>query len=107
MRTINESDWKLLRALHPIALERFCQRALSDIERLADDDAKTSHERYLAIHDLVQRRDRELADTFNDLRRSTAIEQLAHMRVLNLLTDEEMARFSPDTREIIRFLTGR
>jgi hypothetical protein len=55
----------------------------------------------------VQQRDRELAAIFNDPRRSTALEQLAHMWALDSLTDDEMARFSPDTREVIRFLTGR
>jgi hypothetical protein len=49
----------------------------------------------------------ELADIFDDPRRSTAIEQLAHMWALKLVTDDEMARFSPDTCEAIRFLTGR
>ncbi len=35
VHTISEPDWKLYRQLHPIALERFCQRVLSDLERLA------------------------------------------------------------------------
>lgn len=106
MRTINEPDWKLLRQLHPLALERFCQRVLSDIEGLAQDSAKTNHERYLAIYRLIQQRDSELAEIFNDQRRSTAIEKLARMRALNLVTDDEMARFSPDIRQIVQFLTG-
>ena len=107
VRTISESDWKLFRQLRPIALERFCQRALSDIDGLAHDGAKTGHERYLAIYALMQQRDSELAGIFNDLRRSTALEQLAHLQALNLLTEDEMAHFSPDTLEVIRFLTGR
>lgn len=107
MLAISEPDWKLYRQLHPVALERFCQRVLSDIEGLAKDSAKTSHERYLAIYSLIQQRDRELADIFNDQRRSTAIERLAQMRALNLVTDDEMAHFSPDTCQVIRFFTGR
>ena len=107
MHTISEPDWKLLRQLRPLALERFCQRVLSDIERLAQESAKTSHERYLAIYDLMQQRDRELADTFNDQRRTTAFEQLARMRALNLLTDDEVAHFSSDAREVVRFFAGR
>lgn len=107
MHTISEPDWKLFRQLRPIVLERFCQRVLSGIEGLAHDDAKTSYERYLAIYGLVQQRDRELADIFNDPRRSTALEQLAHMWDLNLLTEDEMSHFSPHIREVIRFLTGQ
>jgi hypothetical protein len=107
MRAISEPDWKLCRQLHPVALERFCRRVLSDIEGLAEDSAKTSHERYLAIYRLMQQRDRELAGIFDDQRRSTAIEKLARMHVLGLVTDDEMAHFSADSREVIRFLTGR
>jgi hypothetical protein len=107
VRAINEPDWKHFRALHPIVLERFCQRVLSEIAGLAQDSAGTSHERYLAIYRLMPQRDRELADIFDDLRRSTAIAQLAHMWALDLLTEDEMARFSPDTREVVRFLAGR
>jgi hypothetical protein len=42
-----------------------------------------------------------------DPRRSTAIEQLAHMAALKLVAEDEIARFNPDTREIVRFLTGQ
>lgn len=107
MRAISEPDWKLYRLLCPLALERFCQRVLSDIEELARDSTKTSHERYLTIYRLIQQRDNELAGIFNDQRRSTAIEQLAHMRALDLVTDDEMARFNPDTREVVRFFLGQ
>jgi hypothetical protein len=107
MRAISEPDWKLCRQLHPVALERFCRRVLSDIEGLAKDSSKTSHDRYLAIYGLMQQRDRELAGIFDDQRRSTAIEKLARMRTLNFVTDDEMASFSPETCEVIQFLVGR
>jgi hypothetical protein len=107
VRAISEPDWRVYRQLCPLALERFCQRVLSDIEGLARDSAKTSHERYLAIYGLIQQRDNELAGIFNDQRRSTAIEKLARMRALNLVTDDEVASFSPETCEVIQFLVGR
>jgi hypothetical protein len=103
-RTISESDWKLFRQFQPIALERFCQRVLSEIHRLASGADKTSHERYLAVFELIQRRDRELADAFNDFRRSTALRQLACIQSHQLLTEEELSRFSPETREVVHFL---
>jgi hypothetical protein len=48
-----------------------------------------------------------LTGLFNDPRRSTAIEKLARMRALNLVTDDEMASFNPQTCEVIQFLVGR
>jgi hypothetical protein len=47
-REIKEADWKLLRRLHPLALERFCERALAEIESVKHDDARSFHQRYLA-----------------------------------------------------------
>jgi hypothetical protein len=105
-RTISEPDWKVFRQLQPLALERYCERVLTEIKQIAADSKKTSHERYLATYKLLQRRDRELADAFDDLRRSTALRQLACLQSHELLTDEEMARFSSETREVVRFFLG-
>jgi len=36
-REIKESDGKVLRRLHPLALERFCERVLAEIEHVNND----------------------------------------------------------------------
>lgn len=102
-RAISESDWKVFRRLREVALERFCQRVLDEIGRVAADENKTSHERYLAVCKLIERRDGELADAFDDPRRSAALQQLACIQSHELLTEEEMSRFSPETREAVQF----
>ena len=48
-REIKESDWKLFKQLHPVALERFSQRILSEIGSINADSAKSFHQRYLDI----------------------------------------------------------
>jgi hypothetical protein len=104
---MTESEWKLFRQLQAVALERFCERVLSEVGRLAADTRKNHHERYLAVFKLMERRDKELADAFNNPRRSTALLQLARLQGLGLLTDEEFARFSPETRASVQvFLKG-
>jgi hypothetical protein len=103
-RGIHESDWKLFRRLQPLALDRFCQRVLADVTRLAADSDTSNHERYLAVFRLLQRRDKELADAFNDPRRSTALIQLARIRFQELLTEEEFTCFSPETRASVQVL---
>jgi hypothetical protein len=100
---IAEREWRILRELKPIALERLCQRVLSELVRIASDDTKGAHERYLAIFKVINQRDDEIASAFNDLRRSTAMQRLACMKYLELLTEEEMSRFSPETRDSIDF----
>ena len=102
MRDIKESDRKLLRQLKPVALDRYCERVLSEVGRAAAEPGASAHARYLNVFNLIQRRNRELADAFDDVRRSTALLRLACIRSHGLLTDEELARFSADTREALR-----
>ena len=101
MREIKESDWKLFRQLWAVALERYCQRVLDESERLHRDAGQSTHERFLAIYQLFRQRDKELASLFDDFRRSTASLQLAAIHARGLLTDEEFARFSEETRNAL------
>jgi len=103
-RRIPESDWKIFRKLHEVALERFCERVLTEVGRAAESRGKTAHERYLANFKLLKRRDAQLADAFNDMSRSKMLLHLARIQAHKLLTDEEFARFSPETREAVRGL---
>lgn len=106
-RNISEADWRHLRRLKPVALDRFCQRVLAEVTTLAADGSSGAHERYLALFDLIQERDSELAAAFNDLRRSTALVQLARLRSLGLVTDAEFDGFSAETRGVVAvFLKG-
>jgi hypothetical protein len=99
---IRESDWKLLRQLEKLALERLCQRVLDEAAQLAASTDGSSHERYLALYRLIKARAQRLAEAFDDLRRSTALEQLARIRAERLLTDEEFSRFSDETRKSVQ-----
>lgn len=106
LRDIKESDWKLLRQFKTIALDRLCERVLAEIRYISSDAGRTNHERYLAVYEAIHRCDREIADTFNDLRRSNALVKLAQMKSLKLLTDEELSQFSEQTREVLDYLAG-
>lgn len=95
---IRESDWKLFKEVRAAALERFCEGILAEVADLAGDQSKGSHERYLLVYGLIKERDALIADAFNDLRRSTMLRQLGFMWSLELVTDEEFARFSPEAQ---------
>jgi hypothetical protein len=79
MREIKEPDWKVLRRVHPLALERFCERVLAEIDRVSRDGATSHHARYLQIFRILQQRDREMARLFDNPRRSHALTMLAQM----------------------------
>jgi hypothetical protein len=106
MREIKESDWKLLRQLHSEALERLCKQILLDIERINSDRAKSFHQKYLDIYEVLQRRDKEIAQTFDGLRRSTVLVQVASMKARGLLTEDEFLRFSQETQDAVDLLLG-
>lgn len=103
-REIRETDWKIFRELRPVALERFCQRVLDEIAKIASQSNQGSHKRYLAVFKCLNRRDDELADAFNNPRRSVAIVQLARIHFHNLLDEEEFLRFSEETRASVQGL---
>lgn len=93
--------------MHPVALERFCEQVLSEVGQSISDTRKSAHERYLAVYRMLKRRDKELAKAFDDMRRSTALLQLAVIRSQGLLTDEEFARFSPEARAVVQVFLER
>ncbi|MEX0715815.1 MAG: hypothetical protein WD066_04475 [Planctomycetaceae bacterium] len=106
MRRMSEADWKVFREVHAIALERFCERVLGEVGDLLPDDGRSAHERYLAAYDLIQQRDKELANAFGDFSRSTAWQQLAIIHARGLMTENELARFSDETREVVNLYRG-
>ena len=102
---MTERDWKILREVSRLALERFCERVLQECASVTADHSRTAHERYLKLFRLIEKRDREVARAFNDLRRSTAIQRLIAMHHLGVVTEEEMERFSLQTRETVEALS--
>lgn len=101
-----EADWKVLRSLKQTALDRYCERVMDECRQVIDDRNGSPHERYLRMFKLLQKRDDDLANAFNDLKRSQAVQRISWMRYLKLLTDEEWERFSPKTRDTVQFLAG-
>jgi hypothetical protein len=84
-----ESDWKVFRELREVALDRFCRRVVDEIEPLRLNAPRSHHERYLDLLRLLQERDQEIANAFDDPRRSQMIFQLAAMHACGLLEPEE------------------
>ena len=98
---IKESDWKLLRRLHQVALERFCKRVLAEVRSAAADTGDGYHDRYLRVFELIRDHDKTIGWAFNDMRRSKALILLANIKHEGLLTAAELAQFSPETRQAI------
>ena len=103
---IPEADWRVFRSLHPIWIDRFCKRVNGELLRTLSDDSRDAYEQYLAAYKLIHKRDKELASAFDDFRRSTAVFQIAIIRKLGVITDEELGRFSESTRASLQHFRG-
>jgi len=86
-----ERDWKHLRALHRVALDRYCARILKECVAVVSDSTSSPQEQYLRLYRLLRERDASVATAFDDLRRSTATRRLASMVALDLLTANVIA----------------
>ncbi|MFO8035240.1 MAG: hypothetical protein R6U57_01230 [Anaerolineales bacterium] len=74
------------------------------VEDIITDEHKSAHERYLELWKTLKTEDEDIAFMFDNLRRSTALQQLARWKFNNLVTDEEMKAFSAETLEKVNAL---
>ena len=94
-----ERDWKHLRAVQPAALARYCERVLDEATAVIHAREEPAHARYLRLFRLLKERDRVLGNAFDDMRRSTALRRVAALVGLGVLTDAELAGFTPEVRD--------
>jgi hypothetical protein len=101
-REIPESDWKILSRLKPLTLDRLCQRILKTSEDIIVRAKEGGyHNAYLELYKHVQTNDKRLSNCFDDWKRSQALEILTNWKSEELLTEEEFAAFSSETRMIV------
>lgn len=104
MNDFPEQDWRIFRDLSKVALDRFFSRIFDEVAKLVTDESRPPTDRYHKLYKLIQKRDREVADAFDNPRRSTALTQLLRLRGMKLITDEEFARFSELTQKRVKLL---
>jgi hypothetical protein len=103
MKSVPESDWKKFKPLRDKALARLCDQILAEVGSTMADGALSSHEQYLEIYSLIQKRNKELGRIFDGYSRSRMLSQLSMMQSYELLEPDELASFSESTQD---FLAG-
>lgn len=108
MHNLPESDWKILSRLKPLALDRLCQQILITSEDIIVRTTEGGyHSAYLELFKHIQANDKRLSSCFDDWKRAQALFILANWRREKLITDDEFAAFSLETRNAITpFLKG-
>lgn len=108
---IKESDWKVFKKIRPIALQRYCDKVMKNVDEIINNKQRDSHDRYLSMYEIVQDGDEKLSSMFDSFSRSKATNQLVMFYDTGIISDEELAQFSDETREyvlaIIKFWRDR
>lgn len=99
MERLPERDWKVFSRLKPLALDRKYQIALNEFRRILADTTSTNKERYHAIYEAVHKQDKDVAIAFDHFSRSKAPINLLIWHNHGLITEEEFAEFSEETRQ--------
>jgi hypothetical protein len=63
---IKESDWKIFKELRPLALQRYCERVMEDVDKIIHVSERDAHERYIEMYKIVRDGDKRLPDIFAD-----------------------------------------
>ena len=98
-RPISERDWKVFREVRETALARFSEKILVEAQGEIERPSRSAHDRYRGLLQHLQKRDDDIGRAFDDFRRSTAVMQLGMMHSMDLLTADELSRFSTETRQ--------
>lgn len=102
---IKESDWKYLKKLKPILLERACANINKEAELILENkENRDQYQVYLALYDHYQKKDDMIADCFNDYRRSTAKQRILRLVDYGIMSEVELQGFSDDTKGFVELI---
>ena len=97
---MKESDWKIFVKIKKMALEKYCSNVLEESQALINDDKTSSHERYINLFQLIQKRDKTIARIFNGHSRSNAWLQLMGMRQEGIADNALLTQLSEDFQKV-------
>jgi hypothetical protein len=94
-----------LRNLKKTLLDRLCSRILDNIQAECDPEKREPdvQRQYYKVYDLIKKQDKMVADCFDDWRRSKVFLKILFLLQYQVITAEEIAQLSDETRERIKF----
>ena len=106
MNSIAEKDWKLLRSMKEEKLNLACGEILQKVSKEMEFEENEEHKSYLKVWEILNSEDRKICEMFDDLKRSNAILKLVSWQQNGLLTEQEISKFSAQTRSTIEAMAG-
>ncbi len=105
---IKESDWKYLRKLQPMLLERACARINKEAALiLKNGENGGQHQLYRDVYRHYNQNDDMIAECFDDYRRSKAKLRILSLVRHGIMSNEELHGFSDDTIEFVEYMMER
>jgi hypothetical protein len=102
---IKESDWKYLKKLKPVLLERACANINKEAQLILENkENRDQYQLYMALYDHYQKKDDMIADCFDDYRRSTAKQRILSLVYYGIMSEVELQGFSDDTKEFVEIM---
>jgi len=98
MNSFPEKDWKQLRSIQQEKLAFVCGQILDETGRIANEREGGEHQAFLNLWEVINEGNAQIAELFDDVRRSTALQLLIAWRKHGLLDEEEMGLFSEETQ---------
>ena len=98
MADIKESDWKIFKSIREQAIEKYCERCLSEFQEVIDRK-ETAHNRYLLMYRIVENLDKKMELIFQNLSRSKAVLELMAIRAQNLADESLVSKLSLELQE--------
>ena len=102
---IKESDWKYLKKLKPVLLERACANINKEAQLILENkENHDQHQVYLAIYKHYEKKDDMIADCFNDYRRSTAKQRILRLVDYGIMSEDELQGSNDDTKGFVELI---
>ncbi len=101
-RDIAERDWKVFKELHAIAMDRFFEKAVKEMQPLLWAKNKPAQERFWDALTYAAKQRKQAARLFDGSSRSNTSFMAGLIYANQFLTDEEIARFTPELQEQLR-----
>ncbi|WP_297836173.1 hypothetical protein [Pseudomonas sp.] len=100
---MQESDWKVLSKLRPLAVERMYDRIFFHLQSTLNAEEKSHREAVIDTLETVRAAMKEVSRVFDQVRfsRTNASDHLITYFAENLLTEQELAEFSEDAQELV------
>lgn len=89
-----ESDWEIFKKIRETALDRYCERALDNVEKTIWNSKESNHQRFLDLYALMNEADEKFSEIFDGHSQSKVYYQLLLMRREGLVDDDELEGLS-------------